>query len=63
MDLAEGTKNEVALHHSRMGNGELGGGEVEVAVEEDVDINGAVGVGKKGNTLALQRRSCSRECH
>lgn len=44
LDFAEGTEDEVALHHSRMGNGEVGGGEVKVAVEEDVDVDGAVGV-------------------
>ena len=34
--------------HAGMWNGEVGSGELEVAVEENVDVNGAIGIKGKG---------------
>ena len=47
-DLSQGTEDEVAEVHEGMGDGEFWCGEMKVAVEEDVNVDGAVGVGGEG---------------
>ena len=41
-DLLEGDADEVALLNEGMGQGELGGGEREVVVEQEVEVDGTV---------------------
>lgn len=44
VDLGERTHNEVALTEPRVGDGERGGVDGEVSVENDVEVDDAVGV-------------------